>query len=399
MAASRREFLSMSMAAGAALALGPAAMAARVGRAPLKILILGGTGFIGPVIARVALDRGHKVTLFNRGRTEERRRDAGRPLDIMDEVEVLYGNRDPEKTADDGKKPEERDPASPKGLTQLEGRTWDAVVDTSGYVPRIVGASAALLAPNVKHYTFISSISVYAGNAEPLADETAPLATMTDPTNEEVRANYGALKALCEQAAEKAMPGRVANVRPGLIVGPGDPTGRFTYWPVRVARGGEVLSPGTPRDPVQLIDVRDLSEWVVTLAEKNITGEFDAVGPPPGDGALTIGDVLDSCKRVSGSDARFTWVPASFLAQHNVSSWGDMPLWIPPEGDSAGFHTRKIERATKAGLTFRPIDDTCKATLEWYNTRPEELKAQLVGGIKPEREAEVLKAWRESGGG
>ncbi|MCC6661494.1 MAG: NAD-dependent epimerase/dehydratase family protein [Phycisphaerales bacterium] len=387
----------MTLAAGAAASLPRVSVARRAGGGPLRILILGGTGFVGPAMAHAALARGHKVTLFNRGRTEERRKETGRPLDFMDEVEVLYGNRDPEKTADDWKKPEDRDPASPKGLSQLGGKQWDAVFDTSGYVPRIVGASARLLAPNVKHYTFISSVSVYRSSAEPYADETAEVGTMPDPKVEDMGAgyeNYGPLKALSERAAEDAMPGRVAKVRPGLIVGPGDTTRRFTYWPVRVARGGEVLSPGTPNDPVQLIDVRDLSEFCVHLAEARIAGTFDAVGPPPAPGTrLTIGDVLAACKEVSGSDATFTWVPAAFLAQHNVTPWGDMPLWVPPEGDSAGFHTRKVERAVKAGLTFRPIEETCKATLDWYNSRPEEAKPQLTGPLKPEREAEVLAAW------
>jgi 2'-hydroxyisoflavone reductase len=249
----------------------------------------------------------------------------------------------------------------------------------------------------VRHYTFISSVSVYKSNAEPYADETAEVGTIADPTVETMGdqfQNYGPLKALSEQAAEAAMPGRVAKVRPGLIVGPGDTTRRFTYWPVRVARGGEVLSPGSPSDPVQLIDVRDLAEFCVHLAEENIAGTFDAVGPPPSaDTRLTIGDVLASCKKVSGSDATFTWVPAAFLAAHNITPWGDMPLWVPPEGDSAGFHMRKIERGVAAGLKFRPIEDTCKATLDWYNSRAEDVKPNIMGPLKPEREAEVLAAW------
>jgi 2'-hydroxyisoflavone reductase len=394
MRATRREFLGMSLSAGLAATLAPAAAARRQDR--LRILILGGTGFLGPAMARAALSAGHRVTVFNRGRTEHRRREAERPLDFMDKVEVLYGNRDPEKTADDWRPAAERDPKSPRGLSELAGRTWDAVFDTSGYVPRVVKASAELLAPSVRHYTFISSVSVYASTAEPGADESAAVGVLSNPGIEEMGAgyeNYGPLKALCERAAESAMPGRVANVRPGLIVGPGDPTGRFTYWPVRVSRGGEVLSPGTSSDPVQLIDVRDLAEWTVRLAEGNVCGVFDAAGPPPGAAGLSIGGVLEACRQVSGSDARFTWVPAAFLAENNVSPWGDMPLWVPPAGETAGFHLRRIDRAVRAGLTFRPIADTCRATLEWYTGLPVEGRSSLVSGIKAERESAVLRAW------
>jgi 2'-hydroxyisoflavone reductase len=266
------------------------------------------------------------------------------------------------------------------------------VVDTSGYVPRHVQASAALLAPGAKQYLFVSTISVYADNSKPGADESAAVGTLKDPTVEKVDGEtYGPLKALCEQAAEKAMPGRTTIVRPGLIVGPGDPSDRFTYWPVRVAKGGEVLAPGTPQDPTQFIDVRDLGAWIVLLLEKNRTGVYNATGPKE---PLPMGELLASCKRVSGSDATFTWVPATFLEAQQVAPWSDMPVWVPPVDDMAGFARVGIARATAAGLTFRPVDDTVRDTLAWWRTVPEERRAKLRAGLGAAREAEVLAAWR-----
>ncbi len=407
MTTTRREFVLTASAAAASLGLGhgaPSLARLRVPpRAPLKILILGGTGFLGPHTVRAALARGHTVTLFNRGRTEQRRKEIGRELEFMEDVEILYGNRDPDKTADDWKPADQaRDPASPRGLTQLHGRNWDAVIDNSGYYPRHVKASAGLLAPHVKHYTFISSISVYADSSRPEADETDRVGTISDPTVESMGdnyENYGPLKALCELAAEGALPGRVANVRPGLIVGPGDNTDRFTYWPVRIARGGEVLAPGSPSDPVQIIDVRDLGEWLVRCLEHNTAGVFNAVGPAAVPGSkYTMGEMLDACVEAAGSDARFTWCDAAFLREQNVSAWGDMPVWIPPEGDSAGSGLRANARARAAGLTFRPVPDTARATLEFWKTLPEDRRAKMQAGIKAEREAEVLAAWHKGRG-
>jgi 2'-hydroxyisoflavone reductase len=303
-------------------------------------------------------------------------------------------------------------------LSQLEGKKWDAVIDTSGYYPRMVKASAELLAPNVKHYTFISSLSAYASNTEPNTDETAPVGTMDDPTLETMGDQfqyYGPLKALCEQAAEAAMPGRVANVRPGLIVGPGDPTDRFTYWPVRVKQGGEVLAPGTPNDPVQLIDVRDLAEWLVLMIEQNTTGMFNAINPGPGE--LTMGATLEGCREAAKSNAEFTWVSAEFLELQQVSAWGDMPLWIPPDGEAAGFHRRSNARAVEAGLKMRTVKDTAQAILAWWPNEVERRRIaierykaeqaeagkpepttlpdpeRLKAGIAPQREAEVISAW------
>lgn len=402
MPSTRREFLALS---AAALGLGPAALPAvrpAGGRSNLRILILGGTGFLGPHCVRAALGAGHAVTLFNRGRTEQRRRELGRELEFMRDVEVLHGNRDPEKHADDGLPDDRRDPESPRGLTRLRGREWDAVIDTSGYFPRHVKASAELLAPAVQRYVFISSISVYAGDSRPGDDETAPVGTIPDPTVETMGANfenYGPLKALCERAAEGAMPGRVASIRPGLIVGPGDTTDRFTYWPVRVARGGEVLAPGTPADPVQFIDVRDLGEWIVRCCERSTAGVFNALGPEPAPGKpYGMGSLLATCREVSGSDASFTWCDAAFLRAMNVSAWSDMPVWLPPEGASAGAGLRSNAAAIAAGLTFRPVADTVRATLDFWGSLPEERRARPAAGIAPDRERQVLAEWRRRRG-
>ncbi len=417
MSVSRRNFLQSSLAVGAMLSLGRAAKLHAFDTQPAagkRILILGGTMFVGPAVMNAALARGHHVTLFTRGRVEDRR-----DLTFPDNVVSLHGNRDPEKTADDWKPADQRDPDSPKGLSQLEGKKWDAVVDTSGYYPRIVKASAELLAPNVKQYIFISSVSVYANNDTKNADESDTLATMDDPTIESMGEQfqyYGPLKALCEKAAEDAMPGRVANVRPGLIVGPMDPTDRFTYWPVRVQKGGEVLAPGTPKDPVQFIDVRDLAEWIVLMIEQNTTGVFNAINPGPGE--LTMGETLEACKKAAGSDATFTWCSAEFLEKQHVSPWGDMPLWVPSSGESANFHLRSNAAAMKAGLKMRPVEVTAKDIQTWWPKEVERRRqaferaraeavaagkpeprlpdpAQLQAGISPEREAEVLKAWHE----
>jgi 2'-hydroxyisoflavone reductase len=331
---------------------------------PTTLLILGGTGFLGPHVVEQALARGMKVTLFNRGKTN---------ADLFPEVEKLRGDRDGD-------------------LEALRGRSWDAVLDTSGYVPRIVRASAELLAPSVQHYVFISSISAYADFAKEGIHEQDPVATIEDETSEDVPAHYGALKALCERAAEQAMPGRVANIRPGLIVGPRDNSDRFTYWPVRVARGGEVLAPGTGQDPVQLIDVRDLAAWIVHVVEKRIAGVYNAVGPAE---RMTMSDMLGRTRDAIGSAATFTWVDAKFLEEQGVRPWSNMPVWVPAEGDSRGMGTVNVSKAIADGLRFRPLEDTAQATLAWFQTLPAERQAKLRAGVTAEREVEVLAAWKE----
>ncbi len=383
---SRRAFLQASAGAAVGMAATPLAAAAQpepatqpTTTAPvprsLQLLILGGTGFLGPAVVEAAIARGHTMTLFNRGRTAP---------DLFADLEQIRGNRDPDKD---------------EGLSTLHGRTWDAVVDTSGYFPRMVSASASLLADAVKQYVYISSISVYSDNSIVNMDESGPIATMDDPTLEEFGDQfqyYGPLKALCEQAAENAMPGRVTNIRPGLIVGPRDNVPRFTYWPVRVERGGEVLAPGSPDDPVQFIDVRDLADFVIQTVEDKTTGVFNATGPNT---PTTMAELLYGCKAVTGGDATFTWVPADFLAEHDIQPWAHMPVWIPPAEGYEGFHTVNIDKAIAAGLTSRPLADTVRDTLTWYHEWPQEKAFPWRGGIEPEREAEVLAAWHASQAG
>ena len=410
MSTSRREFLGLALAASLGVSCRH--------KPSKRILILGGTGFLGPKTVEVALSRGHEVTIFNRGKREKYL-----PFPYQN-VTHLYGNRDPLLPADDERGPDKEllhPDAKPKGLEQLQGKTWDAVIDNSGYYPRMVKASAELLAPNSKQYIFISSISAYAGNKTVGADETAPLATSADPTVETLGANYenyGALKALCEKAAEAAFPGKAAIVRPGYIVGPGDPSDRFTYWPVRASRGGEMLAPGSPGDPVEWIDVRDLAAWLVALVENGTTGTFNALGP---DRPATWGEVLDACVAPSKGATTLTWVPMDWLEKNGQGGEDGFPIWVPPTGDMAGFHTWSNARALKAGLTFRPVADTVAATLAWYPGEverrvrvTEELQdaaaakgaevpklpdpTKLKAGPSPEREAELLAKWKAERG-
>jgi len=357
----RRDVLKGAAGLAATLAFARGFAAETPGK-PLRILVLGGTRFVGPHFIELAQARGHAISMFNRGRTN-----IGRVQD----VEVLNGDRD-------GK------------LESLQGKQWDAVLDTSGYVPRIVKLSADLLASGTAHYVFVSSISVYSSFARP-NDERSPVATIADPTVEKVTGEtYGALKALSEQAAEKSMPGRVTVLRPGLIVGPEDNTDRFTYWPARVDRGGEVLAPNTPADRIQVVDVRDLAAFMLAVIEKRALGTFNVISPP---GQFTMGALLDACVQAAKSDAQATWVPTAFLQEQKVAPWSDMPVWIPETGGEAGTSLTSVERAIAAGLTIRPLPDTVRDTLAWHRSRPEEQKAKLKAGIAPEREKEVLAAW------
>jgi 2'-hydroxyisoflavone reductase len=367
---SRRDVLRGTLA-GAALGVLPASACthpqpATPQNAPAaskkRILILGGTGFLGPKTVAAAVARGHEVTIFNRGRREKL-------LPLETKVEHLYGNRDPELPADDERGADGKllhPDASPKGLEQLAGRRWDVVIDNSGYFPRMVTASAQLLAKQAEQYIYISSISAYDVNPATGGDETTALATLADPTVETMGPafeNYGGLKVLCERAAEAAFPGRTTVVRPGYIVGPGDPTDRFTYWPIRISRGGEVLAPGAPDDPLQWIDVRDLADWLVTLAEHGTAGAFNAIGPPS---PARWGDVLGACVDAAHNDAKLVWAPVAWLEKNEMAGEDSFPIWVPPVGKFAGFHRWNNNRAEAAGLTFRPIADTVKAILAWY---------------------------------
>lgn len=359
---SRRRFLAGSLAAAACTQVKTKPIATAPKQ---KILILGGTNFLGPHVVRAALARGHTVTLFNRGKTH---------AELFPELEKLHGDRDGH-------------------LEALAHRKWDAVIDPSGFLPRLVKASAELLAPNVERYVFISTISVYKRLSVVGDDETSPLNTIEDPTNEDVKANYGALKALCEQAAEKAMPGRVATLRPGLIVGPGDPTGRFSHWPTRLAGGGEVIGPGDGTTPVQWIDGRDLAQWIVKVVEDRTAGTYTAIGP---DKRTTIKQVLDACNTAAGNKASITWVEGKFLEEHGVEGWRDLPMWLDnKDPDAAGFGTLNNARALAKGLTFRPIVETAKDTLAWLATLPADERAKAAdSGVRRDKELEVLAAWK-----
>ena len=401
----RRHFLRAAGAIGAVAAIllaGPSLLA-RADDAPkaagghkLRVLIFGGTGFIGPHMIEQCLAKGYSVTMFNRGKTEQARKKIGRELPFMDKVEVLYGNRDPEKRADDN------DPNSPKGLESLKGKQFDVVIDDSGYFPRMVKASAEMMAAaGVKEYLFISSISAYAKNDKPNMDESDELGTMSDPTVEDMGKqfeNYGPLKVLCEKAVEAAFPGKCAIVRPGFIVGPGDSTDRFTYWPWRASQGGEMLLPGTPEVPIQFIDARDLAAFCVHLVEDGITGTYNATGPEK---LLTSGQFFDACIAASSNKPTPVWVPFDFIEKEaqGLGAQGkalDLTIWIPNAGESAGFHTRLVAKAVKTGLRFRPLDETIKDTMAWLKTLPPERQAKLRAGMSLETEAEVLKAWKAS---
>jgi 2'-hydroxyisoflavone reductase len=355
----RRTLLQLAALASAGAAL-PQALAKSK---PGALLILGGTGFIGPHLTEEAQHRGWKVTHFNRGKTD--------PNGVAG-VETLIGDR--------------------KGqLDTLHGRKWDAVIDDTGYIPKYVKMSAELLAPNVGYCLYISSISAYAGFAT-ANDEHSPLGKLADPEADKVtNDSYGPMKALCEQYSAAAFGGRVSIVRPGYIVGPLDPTDRFTYWPVRASKGGEMLAPGTPRDPIQVIDVRDLTAFMMTLVETRTNGTFNAVSPPR---AFTMGELITASQKASPkAGAQPVWVPEEFLAAHWKADDLDLPPWAPTKGDTAGLGLTVMEPARKAGLRSRPLEVTVRDTLAWFQTLPPERQAKLHSGLDPVREADTLKAW------
>ena len=326
------------------------------------MLVLGGTVFLGRALVEAALRRGHQVTLFNRGKSNPQ---------LFPQVARLVGERGGDFSA-------------------LQGGQWDAVIDTCGYVPRLVRNSAERLSRAVSHYTFISSLSVYASFSASGINESASVGILPDPLVEEVTGEtYGPLKALCEQAVLEALPGRTLVLRPGLIVGPHDPTDRFTYWPHRVAQGGAVLAPGRPERLVQVIDVRDLAEWTIRMIEAGSTGVYNADGPVQ---PLQMGELLAVCMEVSSSDAAFTWVSEAFLQAQKVGEWMEMPLWIPEsQPENTGFFAFDCSKAIAAGLTFRQLTETVRATLEWDATLPAD--RPLKAGITREREAELLSVW------
>lgn len=329
----------------------------------LRVLILGGTGFIGPHFVTALREGGHKVTVFNRGR-----RKASLPAD----VEALEGDRD-------GK------------LDALKRRDWDVVIDNSGYVPRVVKQSVDLLKDRVQHYIFISSISAYADLSTPGIGEDYKLAALKDPTTEDIGENYGGLKVLCEQVVEQVYGKRSAIVRPTYIVGPGDTTDRFTYWPVRAAKGGEMLVPGTPKDPLQFIDVRDLADFMRLCAEQRFPGVYNACNPP---GAVTMGDVLDTTLRITGAKTKFVWASPEFLEKQKMIDGGEIPIWAPTTGELAGVALVNPARAVSKGLRFRTLETTVRDTLAWHAKRPAAEQQKLRAGLTAEREKELLKQLR-----
>ena len=340
----------------------------RPGRAPLKILILGGTSFIGPYQVQYALDRGHTVTLFNRGRTNP---------GLFPTVEKLIGDR----TGD---------------VSALQGRSWDVVIDNSATDPTWVTRTAQLLAPTCKRYYFVSTRSVYYDVSRvPMTIEAQVFTRENTPVAEGRALPYGLSKALAEAEAQKYFPGRSLVVRPGLIVGPGDNTDRFTYWPVRIERGGDVMAPGDGTDPVQVIDARDLGEWMIKLAEQDAVGVYNAVGPR---NPRSFAEFLYGIKAVTTSEAQFTWVPTEFLTANRVRSYQEMPVWRPATKGSEGFARFDLSREIALGLTFRPLAVTAKDTLDFYHSRPAAEQATLRAGITPEREVEVLALWKKSKG-
>ncbi len=375
----RRKFLTGASAIGAGMTLSKSTqlLAAQStntssGKRPaMRLLILGGTGFIGPPMVRYAVERGHEVTIFTRGKTK---------ADIPG-VEHLIGDRSGD-------------------LDALNGRTWDVCLDNNARDYRWVQLTTDLLKDNVEHYLFVSSISAYAGEAtgyeyfenpwtNPPLNANSPLAFAPDDFEAGQELPYGQSKTMAEKLTNAAFPGRSTVVRPGFIVGPGDPSDRFTYWPVRIDKGGEVLAPGDGTDPVQIIDVRDLCEWIVRLVENATYGSFNGVGIGS---PLSMAEMLYGIRAVTSSHVEFTWVPIPFLMENDVQSYSDMPIWIP--GDPFSFVDNSLAMAS--GLTFRPLAVTAKDTLDWHKTRPAEEQAELRIGIKPNREKQVLAAWKKN---
>jgi 2'-hydroxyisoflavone reductase len=402
--ANRREFVKRAVIAGSAIGMGgavfddaagstgaaaspvsaaPAAAPPRVEPAPraMRILILGGTGFTGPHQVRYAVTRGHHVTVFNRGR---------RQADLPSGVVQLRGDRN-----------------DPDGLAALRqevanGAKWDVVIDNPTSLPFWVRDAGEVLKDATQQYVFISTISVYADTSRPGMDEDTPLARYEgdDPLRETMQsfqqsrgALYGPLKAASEREAERWFPGHTTVIRPGLIVGPGDMSGRFTYWPVRIDRAGEVLAPGTGHDPVQFIDARDLAEWTIRMTETRSFGIYNATGPA---GELTMAEMLGGIRAAfdGTKPVKLTWVPAETLAEHEVRGWSHLPVWVPPQPDNAGFARVSIARAMDRDLTFRPLAVTARDTLDWFRSLPANVQADAGGPLTAEREAEVLEAWR-----
>ncbi len=385
---SRREFIAASTAAGLGLGfggkpdgggggapantrvigLGPALHEVEKAPRALRILFLGGTGFLGPAEVEYALARGHTVTLFNRGRTNTH---------LFPDVEKLVGDR-----------------AAPD-LSALEGREWDVVLDTSASVATWVKDTTELLKDSVGRYLFVSSISAHTDNSVMWQGEEAPVFSRSD-YNEAIASDasrgaaYGPNKAEGERLVMERFGDGGVVVRPGLIVGPGDRSDRFTYWPVRIDRGGEVLAPGDGTDLVQVVDVRDLGRFIVDLVEAEASGTYNASGPVS---PFTMAETLYGVRATTASKVDFTWVSADFLREHEVGAWMEMPLWVYPGPETRGFSAWDNAKSIAAGLTFRPLADTARDTLMWWNEGPGQ-ERELTTGLAPEKEQRILAAWR-----
>jgi len=357
MALSRRTLIKAG--AGTVLALAGGRLMAQAGQ-ERTLLVLGGTGFIGPHVTKVALAHGWKVTHFNRGQ---------RDPDGVEDVETLHGDR--------------------KGqLDSLKGRRWDAVIDNTGYIPKYCKMSADLLAPNTGYCLYISSTSAYASFEKP-NDIGSPTGVLENKDQEEItNETYGPMKAVCEQYVRDAYARRCSIVRPGYIVGPLDPTDRFTYWPVRFARGGEMAVPGAAADPIQIVDVRDLADFMMRLVERQVDGYFNAVTPP---GAITMGSLMDTSRTVTGADTRLTWIDEKFIAEQAADV--NLAPWSAMHGPEAGASLTGIQASVEQGLKARPLETTVRDTLAWHATRPAERQAAFRSGFTPEQEAAILGDW------
>ena len=328
----------------------------------MKLLVIGGTLFLGRHLVDAARAGGHDVTLANRGQTN---------ADLFPDVARMVIDRD-------------------NDISALEAGEWDAVIDTCGYIPGHVRNVAELLADRVGHYTFVSSVSVYTDVSTPGVDEGSPVGVLDDPTVTEVTGEtYGPLKVLCENVVRDVYRERALIVRPGLIVGPHDPSDRFTYWPRRFDLGGDAIVPDWRDMPVQLADARDLAEWMVRAADARASGTFNGTGP---DAPWTLAEMVDACVRAAGDNAANpVWVDEAFLLEHEVAPWGELPVWLPSQSEHAGMLAVSVDRAVAAGLTFRPLDEVVRDTLEWDRTRRDQ---PLRGPLTAEKEADVLAKWR-----
>jgi len=368
MKSSRREFIKAGVVGGVVVAAGvPQFAGAGVSKnefKPLNILVLGGTGFLGPHMVREALRRGHTVTLFNRGRSNN---------SLFPDLETIKGDRD-------------------NGLDGLKGRTWDAVLDNSGYVPRHVKDSARLLAANTHRYVYTSTVSVYA-DFDIHNLESSPLATIADATVEEVTGEtYGPLKALCEKrVAEEIAADQLTIIRPTYVCGPGDHTDRFSYWPIRTRKGGEMIWPGKPGDVIQIIDVADLANFTLDCVDHKISGIYNAVNPA---GKYTMGDLLADSQAVSGTTVDPVWISEEFAYEQELTGGRALPIWNPKHGKDGGSGTFSGEAARAAGLHNRPERETVRNLLTWWDAQDDERQANMKAGLTAAREEELIATWK-----